>query len=105
VPLSLPPDPQLDEPSNHESVQSTNRLSQHIETYSTEDDPQLLDTFPSAEQTLFSPATEQDQHQQADSAVDDVLQCVHDRGLASLTQAQRKVLQEAAVRYRSRSPK
>ena len=105
VPLSVPPGPQLGEPSNHESVQSADRLSQHIETYSTEDDPQLLDTFPSAEQTLFSPATEQDQHQQADSAVDDVLQCVHDRGLASLTQAQRKVLQEAAVRYRSRSPK
>jgi len=37
--------------------------------------------------------------------VDEILQCVHARGLASLTQAQRQVLQKAAIRYRLRTPK
>ncbi len=37
--------------------------------------------------------------------VDAILQCVHDRGIDSLTRAQRKILQRAAQRYRSRPPK
>ena len=57
------------------------------------------------EQMLLLPTTEESQNEKADSAVDEVLQCVYDRGLASLTTAQRKVLQEAAKRYRSRIPK
>jgi len=36
--------------------------------------------------------------------VDAILQCVHDRGIDSLTRAQRKILQRAAQRYRSRPP-
>ena len=69
-----------------------------------EDHPQQDDLFFN-EHPSFFPATDEEENQQADSALDDVLQCVHDRGLASLTRAQRKVLQEAAKRYRSRSPK
>ena len=68
------------------------------------DEPQQDNPFVD-EHTPFFPTKDKAENQKADSALDDVLQCVHDRGLASLTQAQRQVLQEAAKRYRSRSPK
>ncbi len=35
----------------------------------------------------------------------EILQCVYDRGLNSLTQAQHKILRDAAIRYRARAPK
>ena len=52
-----------------------------------------------------SETLEEEKEHDEEYMVDAILQCVHDQGLASLTRAQHKILQRAARRYRSRTPK
>ena len=104
VPLPVPAVTQVDRESEWEGRVAAEPSVRSQNTEFDEDHPQQDDLFFN-EHPSFFPATDEEENQQADSALDDVLQCVHDRGLASLTRAQRKVLQEAAKRYRSRSPK
>lgn len=54
--------------------------------------------WPSQKQLASSPEEEEE------CLIDEILQRVHDRGLASLTRTQQKALQRAARRYRSRTP-
>jgi Zn-dependent protease len=43
--------------------------------------------------------------QDEESQIDEILQCVHERGMESLTLSQQQVLQRVAARYRARTPK
>ena len=104
VPLTLPTTNQVERESEQEEGLAAEAPAQSRGIAFEEDDPQQHELF-FEEQTSFFPATEESENQQADSALDEVLQCVYNRGLASLTSAQREVLQEAAKRYRSRPPK
>ena len=104
VPLSVQSVSHLDREIAREGQVAADASVRSHNTEFEEDHPQQNNLFIN-EHASFFPATEEVENQQADLALDDVLQCVHDRGLASLTQSQRQVLQEAAKRYRSRSPK
>ncbi len=107
VPLSVPFGSTSDESSHEDLSPMTGKPHQQLKTDYTDDDPELFDTDAN-EESLFLLSIEQTQSQQSrqeDSVVDEILQCVYDRGLNSLTQAQHKILRDAAIRYRARAPK
>ena len=104
VALPAPPGFLLDDLADEEHLHPAENPDQQSRTSRGEDNRELLHSWQS-EQAAFAPSTEDDQQQEEESIVDEILQCVHDRGLASLTQAQRKVLQKAASRYRLRTTK
>ena len=104
VPLTVPTSNQFQRESEQEEEFAAEASAGSRKVVFEEDDLRqqqlLLEEHPS-----FSPAAEESESQHADSALDEVLQCVYDRGMESLTTAQREVLQEAAKRYRLRQPK
>ena len=104
--VSLPalPGSLLDELADDEHLHPAEDPDQASRTSRKEENQELLPSWQS-EQAAFAPSTDDDQAQEEESVVDEILQCVHARGLDSLTQAQRKVLQKAAIRYRLRTPK
>jgi Zn-dependent protease len=104
VPLPALPGSLLDDLADEEHLHPAEDPDPPSRTSREEDNLELLHSWQS-EQAAFAPSTDNDQTQEEESVVDEILQCVHARGLASLTQAQRQVLQKAAIRYRLRTPK